>query len=151
LPQPPHDKVQVHLTVGQSTWADLVTHAAGALAGARRGDAQPESVLDLSGLAASPADRTGDDLRPGTVVRVAWERVGDGLTLHLSYNSGAVDQAYAERFAGYHIAALRQLVAGPGDRHDQRSLLSPAEVNTQLYGLAGPRAELPGVTFADLF
>jgi amino acid adenylation domain-containing protein len=151
LPQPPHDKVQVHLTVGHSTWADLVTQAAGGLAGARCGDALPESVLDLSGLAASSAGRTGDDLRPGTVVRVAWERAGDGLTLHLSYDSGAVDQAYAERFAGYHITALRWLVAGPGDRHDRRSLLSPAEVNTQLYGLAGPRAELPGVTFADLF
>jgi amino acid adenylation domain-containing protein len=151
LPEPPHDEVQVHLTVGQSTWADLVTHAAGAMAGARRNGARPESVLDLSGLAAGPVGRTSDHLRPGTVVRVAWERADDGLTLHLSYDSGAIDQTYAERFAGYHITALRWLVAGPGDRHDRQSLLSPAEASTQLYGLAGPRAELPGVTFADLF
>ncbi|MBT2400080.1 amino acid adenylation domain-containing protein [Streptomyces sp. ISL-100] len=154
VPQPGRSESPLRLYVADSTWAGLVGAAAEAAATGHHAESRPEVVLDLARLAAdadAPGDSPGDLPGDGVVLRVAWEREGDGLALRVLYDRGALDATYAERLAGYHLTALRLLVAGPGERHDRQSLLSEAEVDTQLYGLAGPRAALPDQTFVDLF
>ncbi|WP_037972706.1 non-ribosomal peptide synthetase [Streptosporangium amethystogenes] len=138
------------LNIADSSWADLVAAAVGATISGPDAGTSPEVVLDLSGLAGRAVARD-DTPGEGVALRVAWERDGEGLTLRIRYDRAVLDATYAERLAGYHLAALRLLVAAPEERHDRWSLLSPAEVDTQLYGLAGPRAELPERTFVDLF
>ncbi|MFE0552183.1 amino acid adenylation domain-containing protein [Streptomyces pilosus] len=144
---------QLRLRVENSTWAELVAHAAVApagQAGADEAEGRPEVVLDLSGLADAPAPAAGDaDGAP--VLRVVWSRDEYGLALRLLHDRAALDADYAERLTQYHLAALRLLAAGPGERHHRQSLLSEREVEKQLYGLAGPRAELPHHTFVDVF
>lgn len=149
------------LPVADSTWAELVARAAEALRGLpHAGGIRPEAVLDLSGLAERQDTRDrapAHDHRPpaalddGVVLHVAWTRDDHGLALRVLHDRAAVDGTYARRLAGYHLAALRLLVADPHAGHERASLLSPEETEKQLYGLAGPRVELPDRTFVDLF
>ncbi|MBT2454427.1 amino acid adenylation domain-containing protein [Streptomyces sp. ISL-86] len=103
---------------------------------------RPEVVLGLSEAAEGP-------LGDGEILHVTW--AGDGTALRVAYDPRAVDTAYAQRLAGYHLTALRLLSEDPHARHDRQSLLSAQEVETQLYGLAGPRTELPDAVLTDLF
>ncbi|MEU0927154.1 non-ribosomal peptide synthetase family protein [Streptomyces malaysiensis] len=157
------------LSVADSTWAELAALADGALKGlGPAAGARPEAVLDLSGLDLSgldlsgpaehedtPAQAHGDSppaaLADGVVLRVAWSRDEHGLSLRVLHDRAAIDGGYARRLAGYHLAALRLLVADPHGSHEAESLLSPQETEKQLYGLAGPTVELPDRTFVDLF
>ncbi|AZQ32232.1 amino acid adenylation domain-containing protein [Streptomyces cyaneochromogenes] len=141
------------LYVTDSTWAELVTAAAeaadrepGALGGVL-----PEAVLDLTGLAITAVGEP-NALPEGAVVRVAWDRDDEGgLALRVLHDRSAVDGTYAERLAGYHLAALRLLVADPQERHEPQSLLTDQECQHLIHGLAGPRVELSELTFVDLF
>ena len=94
-----------------------------------------ETVLDPDGPARDPQ---GDEvLALGVVNR-------DGhLQLDLRYRTDTLDAAAAARLAGYHLTALRQLVADPGAEPAEQSLLSAAEITLQLDGFAGPRRPLP--------
>src|SRR5207237_165541 len=100
-------------------------------------DGRPEVTLDLSGLATPMV--AGAPLPDGTILRAAWERAGDGLTLRIDHDLTCLDDDQAVRVAGYHVTALRLLADDPGARHDRQCLLSDSEIETQLYGLAGPR------------
>ncbi|MFE5097486.1 amino acid adenylation domain-containing protein [Streptomyces sp. NPDC056638] len=140
----------LRLRVSRSSWADLVAEVTAAAAGVHQAQKRPETLLDLSGLAA-PAAGAHDALPQGVVLRIAWDRDGDALALRIGYDRSVLDESYAARLADYHLTALRQLVASPAEPHDRQSLLSAGEIETQLYGLAGPRAELPDKTFVDLF
>ncbi|MFF2026838.1 amino acid adenylation domain-containing protein [Streptomyces sp. NPDC058171] len=153
VPQVPGGaEISLRLSTAPSTWAELATAAGEAVAAGHRAAARPEVVLDLSELeAADASERQDAPLADGVVLHVAWQADDGGIALRVRHANSALDAAYAERLAGYHLAALRLLVAGPRDRHDRQSLLSPAEIETQLYGLAGPRAELPDKTFVDVF
>ncbi|MEV7522654.1 amino acid adenylation domain-containing protein [Streptomyces sp. NPDC091371] len=136
---------ELRLTVLPSGWAELVAATAAALtAAAPAAGPRPEVVLDLAGEATAP-------LGNGEVLRVLWSSTGAGLRLRLRYDPGALDASYADRLAGYHLTALRLLTQDPYARHDRQSLLSPQEVEGQIYGLAGPRAELPDAVLTDLF
>ena len=151
----------LRLSVENSTWAELaarVTATPAARGASDPVEGRPEVVLDLSGLSetAEPARTAASDAAPRAVgevpvLRVVWSRDEYGLALRLLHDRAVLDGNYAERLAGYHLAALRLLAAGPGERHHRQSLLSDREVEKQLYGLAGPRAELPGHTFVDVF
>ncbi|QIB45658.1 non-ribosomal peptide synthetase [Streptomyces aureoverticillatus] len=146
----PHEQAAfdgpLRLAVPDSSWADLVAGAAGATT--YRGAARPEVLLDLSGR--TPPQEAA--LPDGTVLLVAFAPDGDcGLTLRITHDTAALDVSYAERMVGYHLAALRAIVADPAGRHDRQSLLSARETETQLYEFAGPRAQLPERTFVDLF
>lgn len=147
----------LHLVVEPATWTELIRTAASATGARHRMATTPEAVIDLSGLAPGDAERTegagqGADLRAGAVLRLAWARdTGAGLALRVLYDRAALDADYAERLAGYHLAALRSLAADPDARHDGESLLSGDEVDTQLHGLVGPRTEIPRRTFTDFF
>ncbi|MFD7257602.1 amino acid adenylation domain-containing protein [Streptomyces sp. NPDC059874] len=136
---------ELRLTVAPSGWAELVAATAAALAGAApAAGPRPEVVLDLAGDAPAP-------LGAGEVLRVLWSSADAGLRLRLRYDPRALDATYADRLAGYHLTALRLLTEDPYARHDRQSLLSPQEVESQIHGLAGPRAELPDAVLTDLF
>ncbi|WP_367042236.1 amino acid adenylation domain-containing protein [Streptomyces sp. Je 1-332] len=154
----------LRLAVDDSSWAELVTHAAGALSDTHTAEATPEAVIDLSGLEAGAAmskaagDPAGADVSkavsktPGEVLRVSFTQdSGGGLVLGVAYDRAELNEEYAHRLAGYHLAALQHLVAGPAQLHHRQKLLSAPEVETQLHGLAGPRVELGERTFVDLF
>jgi amino acid adenylation domain-containing protein len=154
----------LRLSVENSTWAQLaaqVTAAPAAQGASDPVEGRPEVVLDLSGLSetgetAETAETAESDAASRAVgevpvLRVVWSRDEYGLALRLLHDRAVLDGNYAERLAGYHLAALHHLAAGPGERHHRQSLLSDREVEKQLYGLAGPRAELPGHTFVDVF
>ncbi|MEU2236496.1 amino acid adenylation domain-containing protein [Streptomyces vietnamensis] len=159
----------LRLHVANSTWAELVAHAAAAPEASRNtdgtaprsappADGRPEVVLDLAGLTDGTENTEGAEgstaapvPADGTVLRVAWNRDEYGIALRILHDRAALDEYHAHRLAGYHLAALRHLADEPGVRHDRQSLLSERETEKQLYGLAGPRAELPDRTFTDLF
>lgn len=140
---------ELRLTLAPSSWADLTAAAAAALDRAEPLDGPldgpgPEAVLDLAGDTRSP-------LGPGEKLRVRWSTAGTRPRLELRHDPRALDAAYAQRLAGYHLTALRLLTDDPAARHDRQSLLSPRETATQLHGLAGPRTELPDAVLTDLF
>ncbi|MFF7046371.1 amino acid adenylation domain-containing protein [Streptomyces massasporeus] len=141
----------LRLHVTGSSWARLVAEADRATRAEHPAGAGREVLLDLSGLTAGLPPAPGGSLEAGTVLRIRWERDGDGLALRVVHDRTVVDAAHAERLAGYHLTALRLLTDDPAARHDRQSLLSEAEVDTQLHGLAGPRTELPRRTFMHLF
>ncbi len=150
------------LRLGEGDWRDLVRrtyavqvalarlpdHPLDALV-AERGIAGPlfSTVLDLRGekcpSQVSIPDATELGVRvdfPGPAVRVrAW------------YRTDVMDDAQADRIIGYYLTVLRLLAADPRADHDGGSLLSPAERDWQLNGLAGPVAELPAQRFHELF
>lgn len=103
-----------------------------------------ETVLD-------PAGRAAGELADGIVLRVAVARDHGQLALRLRYRTDVLDADCAARIAGYHAAALALIAADPDAGHDQQSLLSAAERDFQLNGLAGPRRELPPARFHELF
>ncbi|KUN68836.1 hypothetical protein AQJ46_19940 [Streptomyces canus] len=160
VPDAGRAEVPLRLTVADSTWTELTARAGTALAGAHRAEVRPEVVFDLSGLTASDprtsdtdgtADRPDGGLDDGVVLRAAVARDSAGLSLRLVYDRAHLDEEYARRLAGYHLRALRLLAAQPGGLHHRQSLLSDEEVDTQVYGLAGPRADLSDRTFVDHF
>jgi amino acid adenylation domain-containing protein len=73
-------------------------------------------------------------------VRVGW-----------GYPTPALDASAADRIAGYHVTALALLTADPDAEHRRQSLLSAAELDYQLNGLAGPTRALPDRRFHELF
>ncbi|MFD8000881.1 non-ribosomal peptide synthetase [Streptomyces mirabilis] len=86
---------------------------------------------DLVARAATPQGRAEAEL--------AWQGVGA---------QGYVPSA---QVAGYLLAALHRLTADPGEPHRLRSLLSKAELHTQLEEFAGPVRPLPDRRFHELF
>jgi amino acid adenylation domain-containing protein len=91
------------------------------------------------------------DLAEGIVLWVGFSRHGDRLVLRLRYRTDAIDAECAARIAGYHLTALALIAADPEAEHRGRSLLSAAELQLQLDGLAGVRQELPDARVHELF
>ncbi|HEY0699639.1 MAG TPA: amino acid adenylation domain-containing protein, partial [Micromonospora sp.] len=71
--------------------------------------------------------------------------------LRLTYRRDALDSGYAERIAGYHVAALTAMAADPDRPLRNGDLVSEAERRFQLDDLAGPARELPDLRFHELF
>jgi amino acid adenylation domain-containing protein len=102
-----------------------------------------ETVFDALGGAGA--------LAPGTVLWVSiWPQRGR-LTLRLRYRTDALDADAAARIAGYHLTALTQIAADPEAQHGRQTLLSPAELDFQLDGLAGPGRSRPDQRMHELF
>ncbi|MEU7041024.1 amino acid adenylation domain-containing protein [Streptomyces varsoviensis] len=139
----------LRLTVADSTWGELVARASALESEPREPGSSAEIVCDLSGLE-GPGPET-DELGDGTLVRVAFAADGAGLSLRVLFDRATLNEEYAARLTGYHLTALRLLAADPEAPHHRQSLLSPAETETQLHGLSGPRAAPPTGTFVDAF
>ncbi|MFI2262970.1 amino acid adenylation domain-containing protein [Streptomyces tubercidicus] len=142
------------------SWAELVTEVAQLSDGVRRhaprvldelraetGRTEPlfDTVL-VAGRAAGP-----EDLTDGTVLAAGLSRTGERLELVLSHRPGALDGEQAGRFAGYLLAALRELTERPGADHQEWSPVQEREVAHQLAEFAGPRRELPDRRVHELF
>ncbi|MFJ8630141.1 amino acid adenylation domain-containing protein [Streptomyces sp. NPDC093568] len=151
VPEAGRAEAPLRLTVAGSTWAELAARSRTALAAAHHADARPEVVFDLSGLAAQDTTEPDGGLDDGVVLKVAVARDSAGLLLRLVYDRAHLDEGYARRLAGYHLRALDLLAADPTELHHRQSLLSAEEVDTHLYGLAGPRVDLSDRTFVDHF
>ena len=101
-----------------------------------------ESVFDLSGAAEVGAE---------TVLHVGFPERNGRRVLRLRYRTDRLDAGCAARIAGYHLTALRQIIANPDAEHRAQSLLSAQELRFQLDGLAGPQRELPDLRVHQLF
>jgi non-ribosomal peptide synthetase-like protein len=97
-----------------------------------------------------PTDRNGA-LANGSVFSVSVSQRENQLALRLRYRTEAIDKDCAARIAGYHVTALKLIVADPDADHGRVSLLSTEELHYQIDGLAGPRRELPDRRFHELF
>ncbi len=147
------------LTTGPASWRAVV--AAAARAEAQLLAHRDFPVGDLArelGVPGRPFETEFDPdgavpgaLAAGTVLRVGTPEHGGGLLLRLRYRTDVLDGGCAARIAGYHLAALRLIAAGPDAGHGSQSLLSAGELRFQLDGLAGPRRELPDRRFHELF
>ena len=128
----------VSLRLGPQSWARLVEQAAAVLAGsAPLGGATAEAELG--------DDRA--DLPDGVVLRVSPTPQG----LRLRYRTDCFDGEHAARVAGYYATALALLRATPDADHRARTLLSAAERDLQIDGLAGPDRALPDRRVHELF
>jgi non-ribosomal peptide synthetase-like protein len=126
---------------------ELVLHKDFPLDDLRRelGQTEPafETVFDATGK--------GGALANSTVLGAEISQCNDQLVLGLRYRRDAIDADCAARIAGYYLTALSQIASDPDAAHGRQSLLSAAELDFQLEGLAGPRRELPDCRFHELF
>ncbi len=93
----------------------------------------------------------GGTLDDGVVLALAPVPRNGALVLRLRYRTEAIDADCAARIAGYHLTALASMAAHPDAEHSRASLLSAAELRTQIDGLAGPHRELPDRRMHELF
>ncbi|MGI9422299.1 MAG: amino acid adenylation domain-containing protein [Hyphomicrobiaceae bacterium] len=91
------------------------------------------------------------ELDANAVLSLAISEQQENLRLHIQYRTEAFDAESANRIAGYHLTALKQMVAEPNADHKMQSLLSAEERHFQIEGLAGPYRELPDQRFHELF
>ncbi|MCP3937647.1 MAG: amino acid adenylation domain-containing protein [Actinomycetia bacterium] len=102
-----------------------------------------ETILDAGeGEATLDAD---------TVFSVAAVERDGRPALVLRYRTDLLDEAASKRILGYHLTALDQATADVEADHERQSLLSAAELDFQVEGLAGPRREIPDGGFHELF
>ncbi|MYX11134.1 amino acid adenylation domain-containing protein [Streptomyces sp. SID8375] len=162
LPEDSPEKSPLPLwaALSQGSWAELVTevaqladevgrHAPQALDELRAETGRTEPLFDtvlVAGRAPGP-----EDLTDGTVLAAGLSRTGDRLELVLSHRPDALDAEQADRFAGYLLAALRELAERPGADHQEWSPVPEREVAQQLAEFAGPRRELPDRRVHELF
>ena len=158
---PDGEPLPCRLTAGPGSWralllaahraeSQLLAHARFPVAGLRAelGLAGPsfETVFRPAGGPAGDTELDGD-----TVLGVRIAEDAGGVVLRLRYRTDVLDSGSAARIAGYHLAALTLLAAGPDAEHGQQSLLSAEEQHFQIEGLAGPRRDLPGCRVHELF
>ncbi|MGW2014445.1 amino acid adenylation domain-containing protein [Streptomyces sp. NPDC001927] len=156
--------VPCRMTVAPSTWRDLVGDAVraeellGGEEGACDGEGawRPRPEASDTGRAVRPEavfdpDGYGPVLPDGAVLCATVREDADGQALSLRFRTDALDGDAAARIAGYHLTALRGLLADPDSRHDRHCLLSSEEIRFQVDGLAGPSRPLPDKRFHELF
>lgn len=110
-----------------------------------------DSVVDLDRIAVhAPTEPSAFQPElPVVQLRVA-QRTDRVLMLQLAYRRDCWNQAMADRVLGYHLAALDVLGRTPEHPHRDAVLLSDAEVDLQVSGMAGPERDLPQLRFHQL-
>jgi amino acid adenylation domain-containing protein len=154
--------VPCRLTTGGDSWRALVARTAATEAALRAHGDFPiedlrrelgvpgpvfETVVARSGTGGLASAGLGD----GIAVAVEAAAQGDRLGLRVRYRTDVLDAGSADRFVGYHLRALELIATDPEGVAGQASLLSAAELDFQLHGLAGPRRELPDRRMHELF
>jgi amino acid adenylation domain-containing protein len=105
-----------------------------------------ETVLDLSLTAPLR------EVEPSQVaLRVSFQQDSDLLWIVIHHRTDLIDDQYAQRIAGYHVAALNAIVSEPDSPHEAATLLSEDERGIQFDVLAGPDRPLPDRRFHELF
>lgn len=132
------------LALHDETWRDLL--AASERAAGQPADGAFEAVLDLGhidGATAEPAT--------GTVLTTTLRYGAEGPAVLLRYRTDVLDTDAAGRIAGYYVTALEHMAAAPDARSRACGLLSGAELQHQIHGLAGPERQIPDRRFHELF
>ncbi|MBD1543534.1 non-ribosomal peptide synthetase [Arthrobacter sp. IA7] len=93
----------------------------------------------------------GSGLAEGLVLGVSLRGGDGGEGLSLRYRRDVLDEDAALRIAGYHLSAVRHLVADPGSDPAEADLVGPGERRFQLEQLAGPGRSRPQRRFHELF
>ena len=91
------------------------------------------------------------ELAEGLVLGVSLRGAAGGEALSLRYRRDVLDEDAALRIAGYHLSAVRHLVADPESDPDDVDLVGPEERRLQLEQLAGPERPRPQRRFHELF
>ena len=91
------------------------------------------------------------ELAEGLVLGVSLRDAAGGEALRLRYRRDVLDEDAALRIAGYHLSALRHLVADPEAEPADADLVDPEERRLQLEQLAGPERPRPQRRFHELF
>lgn len=91
------------------------------------------------------------ELAEGLVLGVSLRGAAGGEALSLRYSRDVLDEDAALRIAGYHLSAVRHLVADPESDPDDVDLIGPEERRFQLEQLAGPERPRPQRRFHELF
>ncbi len=149
------------LDLGHPSWRGLVAeaHDRQVRAGARPADTEQAGRGETRHEAASPGyevvfgalQRDDAELPEGIVLGVTFRTVAGGEVLLLRYRRDVLDDGAALRIAGYHLAALRHLVADPEAEPADADLVDPDERRLQLEQLAGPERPRPQRRFHQLF
>jgi amino acid adenylation domain-containing protein len=144
------------LDLGRGSWRALVSsarirqvqahseRAGGPQAGRTPASGTYEVVL-------STDDDWYSGLAEGLVLGVSLRGAAGGEALSLSYRRDVLDEDAALRIAGYHLSAVRHLVADPESDPDDADLVGPEERRVQLEQLAGPERPRPQQRFHELF
>ncbi|MDP9697084.1 UNVERIFIED_ORG: hypothetical protein J2X79_004668, partial [Arthrobacter globiformis] len=93
----------------------------------------------------------GSGLAGGLVLGVSLRGGDGGEGLSVRYRRDVLDEDAALRIAGYHLSAVRHLVANPGSDPAEADLVGPGERRFQLEQLAGPGRSRPQRRFHELF
>lgn len=148
------------LDLGHPSWRSLVAeaHDRQALADGGPPDSEQAALMDARHEAASAGYEVvfalqGDDgkLPEGIVLGITLRTVAGREVLLLRYRRDVLDHDAALRIAGYHLAALRHLVADPEAEPADADLVDPDERRLQLEQLAGPERPRPRRRFHELF
>lgn len=144
------------LNLGPGSWHALVSsartrqvqahaeRAGGPQAGRSQASEKYEVVLST--------DHDEDsELAEGLVLGVSLRGAAGGEALSLRYRRDVLDEDAALRIAGYHLSAVRHLVADPESDPDDVDLIGPEERRFQLEQLAGPERPRPQRRFHELF
>jgi amino acid adenylation domain-containing protein len=91
------------------------------------------------------------ELPEGIVLGISVGHAAIGEVLRLKYRGEVLDADAARRIAGYHLAALRGVVADPGADPLDTDLVGQEERRFQLEQLAGPERPRPQRRFHELF
>ncbi|CAM03548.1 amino acid adenylation domain-containing protein [Saccharopolyspora erythraea NRRL 2338] len=143
------DPMPCSLALPDGSWREVVEHVGRAETALREhlpgslselGHTGPlfDTVFDLAGSAA------GTD-------HAALHVSCTGDALRLSYRVELLSPEQVDRLGGYYLAALRLIGSDLDAAHTDGSLLSDAEVEFQLTGLAGPERALPDLRVHELF
>ncbi|MEV7648605.1 amino acid adenylation domain-containing protein [Arthrobacter sp. NPDC089319] len=142
--------------LGQRSWRALVSavHLREAQADAGqsgRGQAGYEAAAPSYEVVFDAVPADDPDLPEGLVLGVSIRDAAGGDALCLDYRRDVLDEDAALRIAGYHLNALRHLVADPEADPDDADLVDPDERRLQLEQLAGPERPRPQRRFHELF
>ncbi|WP_077801660.1 amino acid adenylation domain-containing protein [Streptomyces sp. JHA26] len=132
------------LTLHDETWRELLTVSE--QAAARPADGAFETVLDLGHVDGDPGEPA-----TGTVLTTTLRYGPAGPAVLLRYRTDVLDAGAAGRIAGYYVTALERMAAEPDAPSRARGLLSDAEFQHQIHGLAGPERRIPDRRFHELF
>jgi amino acid adenylation domain-containing protein len=147
------------LDLGGGSWRALVSSVrdrqaqagrvrAGGAGGLEAGRAPGSSAFEVVFSAGDDGD---SGLVEGVVLGVFLRGGEGGEALRLRYRRDVLDEDAALRVAGYHLSAVRHLVAEPGSDPGDADLVGAGERRVQLEQLAGPARPRPRRRFHELF
>ncbi|EMY34697.1 non-ribosomal peptide synthetase [Arthrobacter crystallopoietes BAB-32] len=142
--------------LGHSSWRALIADASARQVEARvehagSGQASREAAAPGYEVVFGALRNDDPELPEGIVLGVSVWNEATGEVLRVRHRGDVLDAGAARRIAGYHLAALRHLVANPEADPFDADLIGEDERHFQLEQLAGPERPRPQHRFHELF